>query len=97
MDKHPNLFCELSFRYPPVNKNDSREIFNSSGIDSSWRDLMEVHSDRFMVGTDAHSDEQFVNSIETVREGLLPNLKPETARRIAYKNALRLFKLKENP
>jgi len=97
MDKHPNLFCEFSFRYPPINKNNSREIFDSSGIDSSWRKLVEKHSDRFMVGTDAHSVEQFVGAIKTVRKGLLPNLKPDTARKVAYQNAQRLFKLKDNP
>ena len=96
MDKHPNLFCELSYRYPPVSKN-VLGIFNSSGIDSYWRELMEDHSDRFMVGTDAHNDKQFVGSIKTVRKGLLPNLKPDTARKIAYQNAQRLFKLKNNP
>lgn len=97
MDKHPNLFCEFSVRYPPKNKEDSREIFNGDGINSSWRELMEDHSDRFMVGTDTNSEKQFVDSIKTVRKGLLPNLKPDTARKIAYQNAQRLFKLKNNP
>ena len=96
MDKHPNLFCELSFRYPPINKNSSREIFDSSEIDSSWRELMEEHSDRFMVGTDAHSDKQFIGAINTVRKGLLPNLKPDTARKISHQNAQRLFKSKDS-
>jgi hypothetical protein len=97
LDDHPNLFCEFSFRYPPMNKKDSREIFYGDGIDSSWRELMEDHSDRFMVGTDAHSAKQFVKSIQNVRKGLLPNLKPDTARKIAYQNAQRLFGLKDIP
>ena len=97
MDKHPNLFCELSYRYPPVSKKIHIQIFDSSGIDSTWRELLEDHSDRFMVGTDAHNNKQFVGAIKTVRKGLLPNLKPDTARKIAYQNAQRLFKLKNNP
>jgi|TARA_Y100000294_G_C8525253_1_gene324639 hypothetical protein len=97
MDKHPNLFCELSQRYPPVQKNRSRQFFNSGGIESDWRQLIEDHADRFMVGTDAHSIEEFVGAIETVRKGLLPDLKPATARNIAYQNAQRLFKLKDIP
>ena len=97
MDKHPNLFCELSYRYPPVSKKIFIQIFDSSGVDSSWRELMEDHSDRFMVGSDAHSSTEFVGSIKTIRKGLLPNLKPDTARKIAYQNAQRLFKLKNNP
>jgi uncharacterized protein YneF (UPF0154 family) len=96
MDEHSNLFCELSFRYPPVNKKPLREIFSKDGIDPSWRDLMEEHSDRFMVGTDAHNEKQFIGAIKTIRKGLLPNLKPDTVRKIAYQNAQRLFKLK-NP
>jgi hypothetical protein len=97
LDKHPNLFCELSFRYPPVAKKSSRNIFDSSGINSSWRGLMEDHSDRFMIGTDAHSGDEFEAAINTVRKGLLPYLKPDTARKIAYQNAQRLFGLKNNP
>ena len=96
-DAHPNLFCELSFRYPPVNKKSSREVFDARGIDSSWRQLMEDHADRFMVGTDAHSLAEFEGSIDTVRKGLLPNLTPETASKIASGNAQRLFRLKGNP
>ena len=96
LDKHSNLFCELSFRYLPVSKHPSYDIFSSSGISSSWRELMEDHSDRLMIGTDAHSDKQFVGAIKTVRKGLLPNLKPDTARKIAYQNAQRLFKLKDS-
>ena len=97
LDKHPNLFCELSHRYPPMNKASSWEIFTSDGIDSSWRQLIEDHSDRFMIGTDARSDYDFEAAIKTVRKGLLPYLKPDTARKIAYQNAQRLFGLKDNP
>lgn len=97
LDKHPNLFCEFSFRFPPVNKKPARNIFTRDGIDPSWRALMESHSDRFMVGTDAHNEKQFFGAIKTIRKGLLPNLKPETARKVAYQNAQRLFKLKGKP
>lgn len=96
LDNHPNLFCELSYRYPPKN-NYRWEIFNSDGIRSSWRQLMEDHSDRFMIGTDADSGDVFEAKINTVRKGLLPYLKPDTARKIAYENAQRLFDLKDIP
>jgi hypothetical protein len=97
LDKNSNLFCELSYRYPPINKQSSRNIFDSSGIHSSWCQLMEDHSDRFMVGTDAHDGDEFEAAIKTVRQGLLPSLKPATARRIAYQNAQRLFGFKDKP
>ena len=56
---------------------------------------MEDHSDRFMIGTDAISGDDFEAAIKIVRKGLLPNLKPDTARKIAYQNAQRLFGLKD--
>ena len=40
---------------------------------------------------------KFKLAIETVRKGLLTNLTPETARKIAYQNAQRLFALKGAP
>ena len=58
---------------------------------------MEDFSDRFMIGTDAHTEKEFKLAIETVRKGLLTNLTPETARKIAYQNAQRLFALKGAP
>ena len=58
---------------------------------------MEDHSDRFMIGTDADSGDVFEAKIDTVRNGLLPYLKPDTARKIAYQNAQRLFDLRDIP
>ena len=47
-----------------------------------------------MVGTDVEGDKKFGKAIRNVRSGLLANLSPETAEKVAYKNAARLFKLK---
>ena len=100
-EMHPNVFCELSGRYPPVlssqaiNRFPEREIFNNwRGPDAGWLQLIEGHPDRFMIGTDANSRSEYDGAIKAVREGLLPYLRPATARKVAYENAQRLFGLK---
>ena len=94
-EAHSNVFCELSYRYPPMNKKSEREIFNLQGIHQNWRDLIESYADRFLIGTDASSKSSFIEAIQVVRAGLLSNLKPETARKIAWENAAHLFILRE--
>jgi predicted TIM-barrel fold metal-dependent hydrolase len=97
LDKHPNLFCEISARFSPITHHTNLYLmFNAHGIDPFWRQLMEDRPDRFMIGTDSESVDAFVDAIRTVRHGLLPYLKPATARKIAYQNAQRLFLLKGN-
>ncbi len=98
--RNPNLFCELSFRYPPVLRRrlierfPERLIFDSAGPAAAWRRPIEDFPDRFMIGTDAHSREEYEGAIRMVRAGLLPHLRPETARGVAYRNAQRLFGLR---
>jgi len=96
LDRHPNLFCELSWRYPPITTPDlkSRYIFDATGPTEEWRTLIEDHPDRFMIGNDGETPDQYDAAIAMVRKGLLPYLKPETARMVAYKNAVREFNLK---
>ena len=97
--RNPNLFCEISFRYPPMIKShwraySERKMFDEDGIDDDWLKLIEEFPDRFMIGTDAHGEDQYGEAIETVRKGLLPYLRPETARKFAFGNAKDLFDLK---
>lgn len=98
--RHPNLFCELSFRYPPVlppeavRRIPQSKIFDEAGPDPGWLRLIEDFPDRFMIGTDAHSRSEYDGAIRVVRTGLLPYLQPSTARKVAYENAQRLFDLK---
>lgn len=96
LDRHPNLFCELSWRYPPITTPDlaSRYIFDAEGPKEAWLRLIEDHPDRFMIGNDGETPSQYDDAIAMVRKGLLPYLKPETARMVAYKNAVREFGLK---
>jgi hypothetical protein len=96
LDRHPNLFCELSWRYPPVTTPDlkSRYIFDATGPTAEWHKLIEDHPDRFVIGNDGETPDQYDGAIAMVRKGLLPYLSPETARMVAYKNAVREFGLK---
>lgn len=94
---YDNLFCELSFRSPPVldrPTSSPRVVFDENGIEERWRDLIEDFPDRFMIGTDAHNDTEYDGAIEMVRSNLLPNLSPETARMVDHENAQRLFGLR---
>lgn len=96
MDRNPNLFCELSWRFPPVTRPNlaSRNVFDNYGPRPDWLELMEDFPDRFMFGNDGHADAQYDGAAQAFRRNLLPYLKPATARRIAYENAQRVFDLK---
>ena len=91
MSRNSNLFCEFSFRY--LHKMSSRNIFGGSWVDGGWRELIEDFPDRFLIGTDAHSNSDYRKYIKAVRSGLLANLSDETAEKVAYKNAQYLFGL----
>lgn len=95
----PNLFCDLAYRSPPQEKgpvaSSVRIIFSKSGLKPDWKQLIEDYPDRFFVAVDdVHSWSEYDEVVATIREGLLRNLSPETAEKVAYKNAVRVFKLK---
>lgn len=99
---HPNLFCDLAVRYPPVlrNREPVRRVFDSAGLDPNWQQLLEEFSDRFLLGTDVLDGRlpdkgrgEFDQAIAIARGGLLARLSPVAARRVACENAQRLFRL----
>jgi len=84
LEKHPNLWTELSHR---------TDVAPDGALDPRWHDLLVRHADRFMVGTGTYNNEfwyQFRYTLGAMRSWLA-QLPPETARRIAYENANRLF------
>ena len=99
MEKHQNLYCDLSARHPPklhpglMRKKPEQKIFTASGLERDWRNLIEDMPDRFMVGTDTKTEQDYDGSIAAIRSGLLANLSAETAEKIAYKNAEALLNL----
>ncbi len=90
----PNVVCELSAT-GPVHGN--RRVFSASGPKTDWLDLMEEFPDRFMLGTDPCCGlaGQYDEMVRELRVSLLPHLRPETLRKVAYGNAARLFDLED--
>lgn len=66
---------------------------NDGTINPSMRDLFDTFSDRFIIGTDTAHPFQYSRYADNVAafRRLLSQLKPETARKIGYDNAERLY------
>jgi len=84
LDQHPRLWAELSHR---------TDIAPDGVLDPRWRDVLVRHADRFMIGSGTYNNDywyQFRYMLGAVR-GWLSQLPEDTARRIGYENASRLF------
>ncbi|MBI3663255.1 MAG: amidohydrolase family protein [Acidobacteria bacterium] len=97
MNRHSNLFCELSHRddraYGPRFQPVAITGFWRR-LKPDWKALLEHHSDRFLIGTDADDLGQFRAIIGFYRK-VLSQLAPDAAKRIAHGNAVRLFRLSQ--
>jgi hypothetical protein len=87
---HPNLYIETSFR------DELRSFFpvSSNGrLREDWRALLEELPDRFVLGTDLLPPPTPQKYSELIRfwRSILPQLTPETAASLAYRNAERLL------
>jgi len=103
MDKHPNLFADLSLSNPYTlgeRAPTQEELFTNpdGSIKQEWKDLFEDYSDRFMWGLDmVISSEGYYEKVElTVKatnyyRSLLGQLSPEAAENIAYKTIERIL------
>jgi adenine deaminase len=61
-----------------------------------WRQLIEDHPDRFMVAIDdVGTWDIYDQTVIAIRQGVLAKLSPATAEKVAYKNAVRIFRLKD--
>src|SRR6266849_1453128 len=91
---HPNLFCELSGR------ESIRRIYQGDPIDEggvlkpAWKALLEDLPDRFVIGTDVDPAtlKTYAEEIGYWR-GILAQLSPTAAVKLAHENAERLLKL----
>jgi hypothetical protein len=85
---HENLYIEFSYR-------DFRQYweygvvdYNTGKLKPEWKDLLEAHSDRFVIGTDVDAaDPKQYAMLITFWRGVLAQLAPEAAANIAYRNA----------
>jgi predicted TIM-barrel fold metal-dependent hydrolase len=94
LQAHPNLFCELSGR------ESIRRIYRGDPIDDDrvlkapWKALLEDFSDRFVIGTDVDPATMAAYAEEIgYWRGILAQLSPATAAKLAHGNAERLLKL----
>jgi hypothetical protein len=107
LDKHANLFCDLSYRGAPLATAESQRdparlifwgpsLFRAANLQADWRQLIEDHPDRFMVGIDdVHTWDIYDQTVLAIRQGVLAQLTPDTAEKVAWRNAARLFRLQE--
>ena len=107
--KHTNVFCDLGYRSSPQGESESskdprRMIFWASNfyrkadIKPEWLKLVEDFPDRFLLAIDdVVSWEQYDQVVAATREGVLAKLTLPTAEKVAYRNALKLFRLADSP
>ncbi len=105
--KHANVYCDLGYRSSPQGEAESRKdprrmifwadsVFRKAGIDPEWLRLVEDFPDRFMLAIDdVVSWEQYDRVVEATRAAVLARLSPQTAEKVAFRNALRLYGLPE--
>jgi hypothetical protein len=103
LSKYPNLYCEMSARNDAIFMNQFAKqyadrfdwiVFDDKKLQAKWKDLIEKHSTRFMVGTDTYNSWVDVKkTVRQIRGGLLQNLSPDTAKLVASGNAIRVMKL----
>ena len=96
-----NIVCEMSATGSAHNKilgiNRPARAFDDNGLRPAWRNLIETYPDQIMVGTDACCGwfNSYSDMVAEIRNNLLPYLSPDLMEKIAYKNAVRIFRLKE--
>jgi hypothetical protein len=85
MDKHANLWADLSFRYG--------DVAPGGTLDPAWRALLIRHADRFMLGSDTYITSRWEQVVAMAAEArqFLHHLPPDVADKIATKNIERLF------
>lgn len=95
-ERQANVSCDLSWRgAPPIQGRSAYQaVFDERSILDGWKELIEDYPDRFVVGSDIpQSWEEYESIVRAIRFGLLANLSPATAEKVAYKNAQAWFGL----
>lgn len=94
-----NIMCELSGG-GPVHASMSTKLgdgkfYTPKGLKSGWRNLIEEFPMQIMLGSDTCCglEKRYDEIIQEQREQVLAYLTPATLEQVAYKNAMRLFKL----
>jgi len=103
-ESHANVLCDLGYRSLPQTASENTTepdrtiywgdgLFRKAGAKPEWLKLIEDYPDRFMLAVDDMPRSAIYDDIiQSIRTGLLPNLTNATAEKVAYKNALRVFR-----
>lgn len=98
LEKHPNIYFDLSRKGSVLNEKEVGQAFSArNGVKDIWLKSLEMYPDRFMVGSDTHypDESRYDDVMNEFREGLFPYLQPETLKKVAYQNAIKVFRLIE--
>ncbi len=89
-----NVMCEIS---GATHIHGVKRIVTPEGINSRWLQLIEDFPDRVMMGTDPCCGlmRKYGEIIKVMRTNALAAMKPETLEKVAYKNAMRVWGLKD--
>ncbi|MET0004174.1 MAG: amidohydrolase family protein [Candidatus Thiodiazotropha sp.] len=92
MSRYPTLYADTSYRETDI-------LINAGGINEEWRQLLERFAERFMVGSDTWINDQWedYDHLIAINRKWLAHLTTESAKKIAYQNAERLFGRKIAP
>lgn len=93
-ERNANISCDLSNRgTSPVGARSAYQaVFDEENILGGWKQLIEDYPGRFVVGVDVpQSWKQYESTLRVIRSGLLANLSPETAEKVAHGNAQSWF------
>lgn len=94
-----NIICELSGGGPVHASMSTRlgdgKFYTPNGLKPGWRNLIEEFPMQAMLGSDTCCglEKRYDEIIQEQREQVLAYLTPATLEQVAYKNAMRLFKL----
>jgi predicted TIM-barrel fold metal-dependent hydrolase len=97
LGRHSNLYMSLKVGRDSGPEN--RPVERERGIRPEWLDLIRAFPDRFLIGSDQfylspRAPQRFPRHPEATT-GILTGLPPDLARKVAYENARRLFKLRD--
>jgi len=99
-----NIVCELSSGGPMHKqlslgyKPSMGNVFSSTELKKDWKKLIEEYPNQVMIGSDncCGLENEYDALITELRGGVLQNLPLAVMEKVAYKNAIRVFKLKGN-
>jgi len=98
LEKHPNLY--MSFKIRPDSMPETMPLTQDFRIKDEWLNLIRAHPERFLIGSDhfyatpsGHMQKGPGRMVGEETKRLLTLLPPELARKVAFENAVRIFKL----